>query len=70
VDNQDVILKLKDIDTATAPIQELRDLVKHLQDQMNNTYVYWVGEWNNAHRARSTRNGKFVSNDEVKRYLA
>ena len=69
MDNDNILHKLKSVDTATVPVQELRDLVKHLQDQMNNTYVYLVGEWANIHRARSTRDGKLVSNDEVKNYL-
>ena len=63
------IQKLKNINATTYPENKLRDLVKHLQDQMNNTYVYWVGEWNNAHRAKSTRTSKFVSKQEVINYL-
>jgi hypothetical protein len=63
------IFELKNIDASTCPEQKLRDLVKHLQDQMNNTYVYLVGEWNKGHGARSTRDGKFVSSAEVKNYL-
>jgi hypothetical protein len=63
------IHELKNIDATTYPEEKLRKLVKHLQDQMNDTYVYWVGEWNNAHRARSTRDGEFVSKEEVINYL-
>jgi hypothetical protein len=69
MDNDDAIFQLKNISAATASAQELRDLVKHLQDQMNTRYMYLVGEWANSHRARNTRNGKFVSSDEVKNYL-
>jgi hypothetical protein len=63
------IQKLKNINASTYPENKLRDLVKHLQDQMNNTYAYWVGEWNNAHRAKSTRTSKFASKKEVINYL-
>jgi len=63
------IHELKNFPVSTASEKELRDLVKHLQDQMNSTYVYWVGEWNNAHRTRSTRDGEFVSKEEVINYL-
>jgi hypothetical protein len=65
----DVIHELKSVNTQTASLRELRELVAHLQEQMNTTYVYWVGEWNNGHRAKSTRNGEFVSTDEVINYL-
>jgi len=67
--NDDVIFELKSVNAITAPEQKLRELVKHLQDQMNDRYVYLVGEWANARRAKSTRNGQFVSKDEVKNYL-
>ena len=69
MNNDDVIFELKSVNTVTAPEQKLRELVKHLQDQMNGRYVYLVGEWANAHRAKSTRNGQFVSKDEVINYL-
>jgi hypothetical protein len=69
MEKTEVVFKLKSLDTAAVPEQELRDLVKHFQQQMNDTYTYLVGEWNNGYRARSTRNGQFVSSDEVKKYL-
>jgi hypothetical protein len=69
MDNEDAVFLLKSVSVATVPEQELRDLVKHLQDQMNTRYMYLVGEWANSHRARSTRNGQFVSGNEVKNYL-
>ncbi|MDR1804175.1 MAG: hypothetical protein LBQ94_11280 [Treponema sp.] len=65
----DIVVKLRNFDTSTATLQEFRDLVQHLQDQMNNTYVYWVGEWADGKRARSTRNGQFISKEEVINYL-
>ena len=67
--NEHPIFELKNIDASTYPEEKLRKLVKHLQDQMNNTYEYWVGEWNNAHRVRSTRTGEFISKEEVIDYL-
>jgi hypothetical protein len=69
MDTNNAIFLLKSVDTTTVPEQELRNLVLHLQNQMNNIYTYLIGEWNNGHRARSTRNGQFVSADEVKQYL-
>ena len=65
----DTVVKLKNFDTSKATLQEFRDLIQSLQDQMNNTYVYWVGEWSNGKKARSTRNGQFVSKEEVINYL-
>jgi hypothetical protein len=69
MDDVNAVFELKNVNVATCPEQKLRDLVKHLQDQMNDTYIYLVGEWANGHHARSTRDGKLVSNDEVKNYL-
>ncbi|HHV41471.1 MAG TPA: hypothetical protein GXX72_01290 [Clostridiaceae bacterium] len=49
---------------------ELRRLVKHLQSKMAGTYLYWVGHWNDANRAVSTRDGRFVANQEVIDFLS
>ena len=65
----DMDVKLKNFDTSKATLQEFRDLVQYLQDQMNNRYVYLVGEWANGKHARSTRDGQFVSKEEVIKYL-
>jgi hypothetical protein len=70
MNNANAVFELKNIDAATCPEQESRILVKHLQDQMNGPYQYLVGEWNNGYRARNTRDGKFVSSDEVRDYLS
>jgi hypothetical protein len=67
--DQNEVLELKNINADTEPEQKLRDLVKHLQEQMNNRYTYLVGEWANGYHARSTRNGQFVKSDEVIDYL-
>ena len=69
MDQKDAILELKSVNAATEPEQKLRDLVRHLQDQMNNIYMYWVGEWANGYHAKSTRTGKFASKEEVMSYL-
>jgi hypothetical protein len=63
------VATLKNFDTSTATLEEHRDLVCHLQDQMNNVYMYWVGEWADHHGARSTRTGQTVSAEEVINYL-
>ena len=65
----ETIFKLKNVDASIYPEQKLRKLVEHLQDQMNNTYVYWVGEWGKGRKARSTRNGKIAGKKEVIDYL-
>ena len=65
----DMVAKLKNFNTSTATLQEFRDLVQYLQNQMNNRYVYLVGEWANGQCARSTRDGQFVSKEEVIKYL-
>jgi hypothetical protein len=69
MNDNDAFFELKNIDVTTCPAQKLRELVKHLQGQMNDTYVYLVGEWSNGHRAKSTRDGQFVSGDEIIKYL-
>ena len=63
------VFELKSVNADTKPEKELRELVKHLQKQMNSRYLYLVGEWANGQRARSTRNGRFVSKEEVIKYL-
>jgi len=63
------IYELKNFDAETASEQELRDLVNHLKYQISNTYAYWVGEWAGARRAKSARNGAFVSKEEIINYL-
>ena len=63
------IHELKNFNVLTATEQEMRDLITHLQYQMNNTYVYWVGEWAGGKHAKSTRNGHFVDKKEVIDYL-
>ena len=70
MENDKNFYELTSVNADTAPEQELRKLVKHLQDQIKDgTYVYWVGEWNNARRAKSTRSGEFVKNEDVIDYL-
>jgi hypothetical protein len=69
MDNEERIFNLKSVNADTATEKELRELVKHLQGQMENRYMYVVGEWANGQRIRSTRNGQFVSKEEVKNYL-
>ncbi len=48
---------------------EAIDLLKDLRYQFKNRYIYLVGEWQNARRAKSTRDGQFVTKDEVIDYL-
>ena len=67
VDN--AIFELKNIDASTHPEKDLRELARHLQHQMDHTYVYWVGEWAGAKHAKNTRNGHFASKEEVIGYL-
>ena len=67
--NANPAFKLKNIDASTYPEKKLRELVKHLQDQMSDTYVYWVGEWAGSRKARSIRDGRAVKKQEVIDYL-
>jgi len=69
MEQEEEIFKLTTIDANTEPEEKLRDLVKHLQNQMKNRYRYLVGEWANGNRAKSTRNGQFASKEEVKNFL-
>ena len=46
------------------------ELLEHLRDQFSERYMYLVGEWQNGHRAKSTRDGRFVSKQEVIDYLS
>ena len=53
--------ELLNVDADKASEEKLRALVKHLQGQMRDVYVYWVGNWGRGNQACSTRNGQFVS---------
>ncbi|NLK09227.1 MAG: hypothetical protein GX316_11115 [Firmicutes bacterium] len=64
-----VMYELLNVDADTASEERLRALVKHLQGQMRDVYVYWVGNWGKGNQVRSTRNGQFVSKKEVIDYL-
>ena len=56
-------------DADKASEEKLRALVKHLQGQMRDVYVYFVGNWGRGFQACSTRKGQFVSKKEVIDYL-
>ena len=49
--------------------EQAKELLRHLRKQFKERYFYLIGEWQNDHRAKSTRNGKFVSKEEVMKYL-
>ena len=63
------IYELKNFNVSTASEQEMRHLITHLQNQMETTYEYWVGEWAGSRKARSIRTGEFVKCQEVIEYL-
>jgi len=65
----DKVFELKNIDVDSYPEQSLRELVRHLQHQMDHVYLYWVGEWAGARHAKNTRNGHFAAKEEVAAYL-
>ena len=65
----DILHLLISANLETASDKELKELIAHLQIQFKTRYKYLVGEWRNAQRAKSTRNGKFVENKEVIDYL-
>lgn len=69
-DNAKALQRLLSINVEMVSDEELRSLVNHLQDQVGDTYMYIVGQWNNAKRARNIRNGQFVANQEVIDYLS
>ena len=64
-----IFYKLRNINVDTAPEDEVRDLLRHFQNQMNTTYLFWVGEWANARRVKSTRTGRFVGRADFIRVL-
>ncbi|MGI6651622.1 MAG: hypothetical protein ACOX4Y_07715 [Limnochordia bacterium] len=64
-----IMYELLNVDADKASEEKLRALVKHLQGQMRDVYVYWVGNWGRGNQACSTRNGQFVSKKEVIDYL-
>jgi|GEM_PF-1172807 len=68
-ENEDIIMLLESVNVEKAECDQLRTIVKHLQKQFRNRYKYLVGSWRNAHRAKSTRTGKFVKAQEVVNYL-
>lgn len=65
----DPIQLLESFNPETATNSEMKQLIIHLKSQFKTRYNYLVGEWANAHRAKSTRNGQFVSSKEVIEYL-
>ncbi len=67
---KDALSLLESINVETATDEELRNILSHLKDQFKTRYKYIVGEWRNAHRAKSTRNGQFVKAQEVIDYLS
>lgn len=67
--NDNVIHILLTIDLKTIKQDEAIELLEHLKNQFRNRYRYLVGEWSNAHRAKDTRTGIFVTNQEVINYL-
>ncbi len=68
-EERDAYALLESINLETASDDEVRNLLKHLKFQFKTRYKYIVGEWRNAKRAKSTRNGRFVSRSEVVEYL-
>jgi hypothetical protein len=67
--NRNAFYRLRNLNVDSAPEEELRDLVRHLQYQFDNPYVYLVGRWANGNKAKSTRTGKMVRKEEVRNYL-
>ena len=67
VDGRDVIdiLESGDPDTLAEAIARLQRLRIHFRT----SYRYVVGEWSDARRAKDTRNGQFVTKEEVILYL-
>ena len=49
--------------------KEAKNEFIHLAEQFKVRYKYLIGEWAGDRRAKSTINGKFVSKEEVIKYL-
>ncbi len=49
---------------------KLRAAAEHWQEQAGERYVYLIGEWQGARRAKRTDNGVFVPSQEVIDYLS
>jgi hypothetical protein len=49
--------------------EEAKNELIHLAEQFKVRYKYLVGEWAGNRRAKSTINGKFVTKEEVIKYL-
>jgi len=66
-DERDVIdiLESGDPDTLSEAIARLQ----HLRVHFRTSYRYVVGEWSGGRRAKDTRNGQFVTKEEVIEYL-
>ncbi len=67
--NNDAVSELFDADIEAMTEESAKGLLMHLRTQFRERYMYLVGEWSNDNRAKSTRNGQFVSKDEVNDYL-
>lgn len=57
----------KDIEQLSG--DEAKEFLLHLRKQFKERYTYLVGEWQNARRAKNTRDGQFVSREEVIDFL-
>jgi hypothetical protein len=69
MNEKDAISSLYGVDESRATKEELQEIITHLKHQFQNRYMYLVGEWSNSHRAKSTRDGKFVKGQEIVEYL-
>ena len=49
--------------------KEAKNELIHLAEQLKVRYKYLIGEWAGDRRAKNTINGKFVSKEEVIKYL-
>ena len=48
-----IMYELLNVDADKESEEKLRALVKHLQGQMRDVYVYWVGNWGRGNQACS-----------------
>ena len=66
-DERDVIDILESGDPDT--LEEAIDRLRRIKIHFRKSFRYVVGEWSGGRRAKDTRNGQFVTREEVIGYL-
>jgi len=48
---------------------EAKNTLEHIREQFQERYMFLLGTWSGSKRAKSTRDGKFVSLDSIEKWI-